>query len=90
MTTFCFVCVPAPGHSTMISSLASVLVANANATPEKVVPCSNVSSEQSHFSACTYKVYADDKLRLAAMAPFNLSHLAVSYTHLTLPTKRIV
>jgi hypothetical protein len=37
--TFCFVCVPAPGHSTMISSLASVLVANAKATPEKVVPC---------------------------------------------------
>lgn len=36
--TFCFVCVPAPGHSTMISSLASVFVANAKATPEKVVP----------------------------------------------------
>ena len=37
-STFCFDCVPAPGHSVMISSLASVLVAKANATPEKVVP----------------------------------------------------
>ena len=30
--------VPAPGHSVMISSRASLLVAKANATPEKVVP----------------------------------------------------
>jgi len=37
--TFCFVWMPEPGHSTMISSLASVLVAKAKATPEKVVPC---------------------------------------------------
>jgi hypothetical protein len=29
---------PAPGHSVMISSFASVLVAKAKATPEKVVP----------------------------------------------------
>lgn len=36
--TFCLVWVPAPGHSVMISSLASLFVANANATPEKVVP----------------------------------------------------
>jgi hypothetical protein len=35
---FCFVWVPAPGHSTMISSLASVFVAKAKATPENVVP----------------------------------------------------
>lgn len=37
--TFCFVYEPAPGHSVMISSLASLLVAKAKATPEKVVPC---------------------------------------------------
>lgn len=37
--TFCFVYEPAPGHSVIISSLASLLVANANATPENVVPC---------------------------------------------------
>lgn len=36
--TFCFVYEPAPGHSEMISSFASLFVANANATPEKVVP----------------------------------------------------
>ena len=36
--TFCFDAVPAPGHSVIMSSLASVLVAKANATPEKVVP----------------------------------------------------
>ena len=36
--TFCFVWLPAPGHSVMMSSLASVLVAKAKATPEKVVP----------------------------------------------------
>lgn len=36
--TFCFVYDPAPGHSLMISSLASLFVANANATPENVVP----------------------------------------------------
>ena len=38
MHTFCLVYDPAPGHSVMISSLASVLVANAKATPENVVP----------------------------------------------------
>jgi hypothetical protein len=36
--TFCFVWLPAPGHSVIMSSLASVLVAKAKATPEKVVP----------------------------------------------------
>jgi hypothetical protein len=43
--TFCLVWLPAPGHSVMMSSFASVLVANANATPEKVVPCSVKISE---------------------------------------------
>jgi hypothetical protein len=37
--TFCFVYEPAPGHSLMISSFASLFVAKAKATPEKVVPC---------------------------------------------------
>lgn len=37
--TFCLVYDPAPGHSEMMSSFASLLVAKANATPEKVVPC---------------------------------------------------
>ena len=36
--TFCFVYEPAPGHSVMISSLASLFVAKAKATPENVVP----------------------------------------------------
>jgi hypothetical protein len=36
--TFCFVYDPAPGHSVMMSSLASEFVAKAKATPEKVVP----------------------------------------------------
>lgn len=36
--TFCLVYEPAPGHSVMMSSFASLFVANANATPEKVVP----------------------------------------------------
>ena len=36
--TFCFVYEPAPGHSVMMSSFASLLVANAKATPENVVP----------------------------------------------------
>jgi hypothetical protein len=72
--TFCFVCVPAPGHSTMISSLASVLVAKAKATPEKVVPYAacQQSPPPSRRAIATYKVYADDELRLAAVVPFNL------------------
>jgi len=41
LLTFCLVYEPAPGHSVMISSFASVLVANANATPENVVPYQN-------------------------------------------------
>jgi hypothetical protein len=36
--TFCFVYEPAPGHSVIMSSLASLFVAKAKATPEKVVP----------------------------------------------------
>lgn len=36
--TFCFVWFPAPGHSVMMSSLASLFVAKAKATPENVVP----------------------------------------------------
>lgn len=36
--TFCFVYDPAPGHSEMMSSFASLFVAKAKATPEKVVP----------------------------------------------------
>ena len=39
MLTFCLVWFPAPGHSVMMSSLVSLFVTNANATPEKVVPC---------------------------------------------------
>ena len=39
MGIYCLVWLPAPGHSVMMSSLASVLVEKANATPEKVVPC---------------------------------------------------
>lgn len=41
--TFCLVWLPAPGHSVMMSSFASVFVANANATPENVVPYMGIS-----------------------------------------------
>lgn len=44
LCTFCFVWFPAPGHSVMMSSLASVFVAKAKATPEKVVPCASISN----------------------------------------------
>ena len=71
--TFCFVCVPAPGHSTMMSSLASVFVANANATPEKVVPCfRSVQAVRAVDIHVTYKVNADYELRFATVATLNL------------------
>lgn len=77
--TFCFVWLPAPGHSVMISSLASVLVANANATPENVVPYVQAWCNQQSQGfrigltrAVTYKIYTDDELGLAAAAlPLN-------------------
>lgn len=62
----------------MMSSLASVLVANANATPENVVPYSNVSIDTSHFTERTHKIDADNKLSLATVAALDLSHRVLS------------
>lgn len=62
----------------MISSLASVLVANANATPENVVPCT-MSQQRFLLSylVSTYKVNADNELRLAAVAALHLCQVAL-------------
>lgn len=58
----------------MMSSLASVFVANANATPEKVVPYILISLAISEIVILTrtYEIYADDKLCLAPTAAINL------------------
>lgn len=50
--TFCLVYEPAPGHSVMISSFASLFVAKAKATPENVVPCVE-KSRQSRLPGMT-------------------------------------
>lgn len=74
--TFCLDCVPAPGHSVMMSSFASVFVANANATPEKVVPyCQSMSVE---FKVMVLpnadKIYANDELRFASSGAFDFRY----------------
>lgn len=78
MPTFCFVYDPAPGHSVMMSSLASLFVAKANATPENVVPYNGQTfpSSQGHISVrgdrATYEINADDQLCLASAIPLHL------------------
>jgi len=75
--TFCFVWMPEPGHSTMISSLASVLVAKAKATPEKVVPCIQRSAnhaKRQEVRMDPYKVNADYELRFTPLVAFDLRH----------------
>jgi hypothetical protein len=69
----CLVWFPAPGHSVMMSSLASVLVAKANATPEKVVPCvyvSAVSHVQCHSN--THEVDSHNQLGLTSALALHL------------------
>lgn len=72
---------PAPGHSVMMSSLASVLVAKANATPEKVVPWRSVSATVPHVQpwrlelAPTHKINADDQLCLGAALARDFGHV---------------
>lgn len=63
----------------MISSLASVLVANANATPENVVPCCTMSQQRflPSYLVSTYKVNADNELRLAAVTTLHLCQVAL-------------
>jgi hypothetical protein len=60
----------------MMSSLASVLVAKAKATPENVVPCPSalVSTVQTVcMRVCeTYEVNAHNKLRFAPLASLDL------------------
>lgn len=57
----------------MMSSLASVFVANANATPENVVPCfQSVQATRAGDIHVTYKVNADYELRFATVATLNL------------------
>ena len=54
----------------MISSLASVFVAKAKATPEKVVPCAVelVVTHRKNDTGCTYEVNAHDELRFTSLA----------------------
>ena len=57
-----------------MSSLASVLVANANATPEKVVPCKShqqCSHKPYDRAIATYEINADNELRLATVVSLN-------------------
>jgi hypothetical protein len=72
--TFCFVYDPAPGHSVMISSLASALLldTNAKATPEKVVPCGSQHCGTAGGGESTHKIDTDDKLGLALSSTFYL------------------
>lgn len=74
--TFCLVWFPAPGHSVMMSSFASVLVAKAKATPEKVVPCKCAASTRTvarpAWCVQTYEIDADDQLSLAPSRALNL------------------
>jgi hypothetical protein len=68
----------------MISSLASVLVAKANATPENVVPCKIFVSIPMPrpdvtgriVTRWTYKIYADDELRFTPLAAFYFCEVA--------------
>lgn len=77
MHTFCFVWLPAPGHSVIMSSFASVLVAKAKATPEKVVPYGCQSQLFRASDSSTHKIYTNDQLRLASVTTFDLSRTDV-------------
>jgi hypothetical protein len=75
--TFCLVYDPAPGHSVMMSSFASLFVANANATPEKVVPWELGQRGERHgLPICgaqlAYKINANNQLRLAPAVALDL------------------
>jgi hypothetical protein len=60
-----------------MSSLASVLVANAKATPEKVVPCQTLSQYVcGTIDGATYEVYANNQLSLASARALDLSSSA--------------
>lgn len=82
--TFCFVYEPAPGHSLMMSSLASLLVAKANATPENVVPCDNLHQFQLATDFLlgvkrrTYEIDTNDELSFTAALPFDLGSRVVA------------
>lgn len=82
--TFCFVYEPAPGHSVIMSSFASLLVANAKATPENVVPCARrellAGGSHGQCEACscagTHEINANDQLGLAAAVPLDLGGIS--------------
>jgi len=83
--TFCLVWLPAPGHSVIMSSLASVFVAKAKATPEKVVPCIGQRLVSMwRVVGCAHKINADDQLCFASVAALDLSrtHVLAILTHL--------
>lgn len=77
--TFCLVYDPAPGHSEIISSFASLFVANAKATPEKVVPYKTRSarfglcdSASALFRVGAHEIDSNNQLCFASAAPLNL------------------
>jgi hypothetical protein len=66
----------------MMSSLASVLVAKANATPEKVVPCKCCGQlVRALLPKATYKVNTNNELRLGAALSRYLCHGVGSVVH---------
>lgn len=67
-----------------MSSFASVLVAKAKATPEKVVPYDCQTRLFCSGRSFTHEVYADNQLRLASVPTLNLSrtHMLTILTHL--------
>lgn len=82
--TFCFVYEPAPGHSVIMSSLASPLVAKAKATPENVVPYGSwlapemaavmgVGAMPREQVVVTNKIDANNELSFALAGAFDLS-----------------
>ena len=68
----------------MMSSFASVFVANANATPEKVVPWfKSVRNQSSSWINIAHKVNTNDQLRLASPCTLNLGRRSV-WSHILL------
>lgn len=71
---------PAPGHSVMISSLASLFVAKAKATPEKVVPCKSCQQLEplQGISAprATHEIDTNNQLSLTPAVALDLGRAA--------------
>jgi hypothetical protein len=67
----------------MMSSFASVFVANANATPENVVPYRSIVSVTSAAISTTraYKINANDQLRFVATRSLYLGRASAVMAH---------